>query len=310
MMRLSTFTFLMLLSGVSFAQIPNAGFENWTTVGSGSSSYHMPTSWDNPNPTTSLVGVYDICDSGMGGVVPEGASYLKLTAKTVPLAGVVPGVAVTGTIVVSGTSYTVKGGFPNTTRPVSLNGQWQHMPKAGSGDHGRVGVFLWKWNSALNKRDTVALRDSTLTGSVTSWSNFTIPLVYSSGAVPDSAIIIFSTSASSSSAADSSYMLVDDLAFAGTVPTGVISVAVPNASSMLFPNPASGTVNLYYHSEVSRNITINICDVTGTLVKSLSPRAVSGENSYQVDLKGFAQGIYFVRIIDENGALVSKLMVE
>ncbi len=307
-MRRSTLFFLLLITGSAFAQIPNAGFETWTSVVAGSSTYHKPTGWDNPNSTTSSLSVYT-CDSAMD-APPQGLAYLKLMSKSALPLGVVPGVAVTGQIVISGTSYTVKGGFINTTRPVSLTGKWQHMAKVGSSDHGRVGVFLWKWNTALNKRDTVALRDTTLTGMAMSWTSFTVPLIYSSGASPDSALIILSSSASSTSAADTSYLFVDDLAFSGTVPSGVVSLSMPNASTTVFPNPASGTVNVYYHSNASRTIAINISDINGTLVSTISPKAVSGENSYTLSLKGMAQGIYFVQIIDENGITRSKLMVE
>lgn len=304
MIRLSTLLIILIFAGNLSAQIPNSGFETWTTVGI---SDHRPGSWDTPNATTAGFSIFT-CDSGMD-AAPQGMAYIKLMSKALPLAGVAPGVAVAGTLVISGTTYSVAGGFPNTTRPVSLTGKWQHMAASGS-DHARVGVFLWNWNALLNRRDTVALKDTTLTGMVMSWASFTIPLTYTSGVFPDSALIILSSSASSSVATDSSYLYVDDLAFTGTVPSGVISVPLPDMATTVYPNPATGAASVYYHSNVSRDITINLSGLDGKIVRSISPRATAGENSFTLNLHGLAQGVYFVQIIDENGIVQRKLQIE
>lgn len=300
MKRLFTFLSIILICTSAHAQIPNAGFENWTSVG----SYVTPTSWDNPNSYTSIASVYT-CDSGMDSP-PAGAAYLKLTTQTV-LTAAIPGVAVTGQISVSGTSYTVSGGFPYTVRPASLAGQWQYM---GSGsDNARIGVFLWKWNSATSSRDTVALRDTTLTGMAMSWSSFSIPLIYSSGSMPDSAIIVLSSSASATSATAGSYLWIDDLAFSGTVPAGVISVNTIVPKTSVFPNPAHGQVTVYYHATSSGNVLLQVCDVTGSEVNSSSRRIVAGENNLVVDVSSLAQGHYFVRITNNGQVAEQQILV-
>jgi len=137
-----------------------------------------------------------------------------------------------------------------------------------------------------------------------------LPLTYSSGSVPDSALIIFSSSATSTSATDSSYLLVDDLAFSGTVPTGVASAGIAEAASTIFPNPASGSVTVHYRSAGSTSVTISVSDITGSVVRSLTPKVVPGENSYTIGLKDLARGMYLVRIQDEYGVTQHKLMVE
>ncbi len=45
---------IAISSASLFAQIPNNGFENWTTVG----AYSVPNSWGTLNNTTTLAGVY------------------------------------------------------------------------------------------------------------------------------------------------------------------------------------------------------------------------------------------------------------
>jgi len=302
MKKIFTLLSATLLTGAAFAQtIPNAGFENWTTV----SGYRVATSWDSPNPTTSMFSI-QTCDSGMSNPA-QGAAYMKLTTKTSPL-GPIPGAAVTGTINVSGSSYSVSGGFPSTTRPVSLTGKFQHMGMSAT-DHGRMGVFLWKRNTTTNAMDTVAMIDTTLTGMQMSWASFTLPLKYRSTATPDSAIIVFLSSAATTTGVDGSFLYVDDLAFAGTVPNSVISVNNAAASMQVFPNPASGTATVYYRSNAAATTAVSIADMSGRSVKSFTTQTVTGENNITVDLKGIAQGLYIISVANENGTVQTKLMV-
>ncbi|GAA4463649.1 hypothetical protein GCM10023093_12620 [Nemorincola caseinilytica] len=305
MKKIFTLFSTLFLASAAFAQIPNASFETWVTAGTG--SYHEATGWGSANATIDGVmpGTYT-CDSGMNSA-PDGAAYMKLTTKTIATM-TVPGIAVTGTlnVVISPMSYTVAGGFPYTTRSANLTGKWQHM---GSGaDHGRVGVFLSKWNASLNKRDTVAWADSTLTGMAMSWSDFTIPLKYKSASLtPDTGMIVFSSSASTPVAG--SYLYADKVAFTGTVPTGIISINTPDAATTVFPNPASGSATVYYHSASSRTIAVALTDMTGKVIRNMEVRTMAGENSIPLDLKGLAQGMYFVQVIDEGKVSQSKLLV-
>lgn len=74
-------TILSIVSVVAFtastmAQIPNAGFENFTSMG----AYDVPNGWGTMNNTTALASVYTAAKGTPGS---PGASYLKLTSKTV-----------------------------------------------------------------------------------------------------------------------------------------------------------------------------------------------------------------------------------
>ena len=308
MKKIFTLFSSLFLASAAFAQIPNASFETWTTAGTG--SYHEATGWGSANATIDglIPGTYT-CDSGMNTPVPDGAAYMKLTSKTIATM-VVPGLAVTGTlnVVVSPFSYTVSGGFPYTTRSASLTGKWQHMGGSAS-DHGRVMVYLTKWNTPLNKRDTVAWADSTLTGMAMSWSDFTIPLKYKSSSLsPDTGMIALASS-SASPAVAGSYLYTDKMAFAGTVPAGVVSVGTADAATIIFPNPATGSATVYYHSASSRNVGVSLTDMTGKVMLSKDVRTMAGENSIPLDLRGLAQGMYFVQIVDEGTVTQKKLMV-
>ena len=119
-MKKNIFTLIVLIALAirTFAQIPNNGFENWTSMG----NYSIPNSWGCLNDMTASKGIYT-CEKGTPG--DPGNYYLKLTSKTVTGSGVVPGIAVCGTL--DQTTKKPLKGFAFNQRPVSLTGNWQYM---------------------------------------------------------------------------------------------------------------------------------------------------------------------------------------
>ena len=103
-------TFILLL-GVMLsisAQIPNAGFENWTSGG----NFDTPDSWGNLNPTTAAHSVYTVVKGTSGPA--SGAAYIKLMTKDV--GGVItPGIIVSGQL--NESTLTPLSGIPFTGRP-------------------------------------------------------------------------------------------------------------------------------------------------------------------------------------------------
>lgn len=130
------FIFLIKLSVTSLAQIPNNGFETWVNMG----NYSIPTQWTTMNSFTDFDDVYT-CLQGSPGF--PGTSYIMLTTQAVTGLGIVPGLAVTGTI--DSINYAIQGGFPYSQRPQYLLGNWQYMPFSGT-DFGYISIILTKWN--------------------------------------------------------------------------------------------------------------------------------------------------------------------
>lgn len=297
-MKKNIFTILLgsCLAVSAFAQIPNNGFENWTSMG----SYSDPDNWDQLNSMTSSMSVYT-CTKGTPG--NPGASYLKLVTKNVSGMGMMPGVAVSG--VIDMVTFKPKSGFAYTQRPLSLTGSWQYMP-AGS-DQGFIGVYLTKWNTSMNMRDTIAMVVQNQSSMLMSWTNFTINLNYMSAATPDSAIIILS--ASGSAPVNNSSMYIDNLAFSG-VATGINESTNNLAKLSVFPNPSSEKVILNYTVKSTENIVIRITDITGKVVKELKPNAVIGNNKQELNTNNFSRGIYTITIQADNSLSSQKLIVE
>lgn len=293
-------TAIIISSNSLFAQLPNGGFETWTTT----SGYDVPTGWDQLNAMTSSMSTYT-CMKGTPG--SPGTSYIKLVSKTVGSMGVMPGISCSGMLDQSVmTNIVAKSGFPNTTRPANLTGSWQYM--ASGSDQGHISILLTKWNSSMSKRDTVAYTNKLLSGMAMSWASFTIPMTYMTGAVPDSAIILLS--ASGTTPVNGSYLYVDNLAFSGTVPAGVANVDNNTSAATVYPNPANGTATISYSSSSEKEISIFVSDINGKNLLLLTPKAVTGSNRFPLNISGFAKGVYLIKIMDGSDAPAQQLIIE
>jgi hypothetical protein len=273
----------------AFAQIPNAGFENWTSAG----SYNNPDNWDQLNAMTSSASIYT-CTKGTPG--QTGSAYIKLVSKTVGTMGVMPGIATTGMINMS--NFSVTGGFPFTQRPQSLTGAWQYM--ASGSDAGFVAVYLTKWNSSMGMRDTVAMAMQNLSGMVMSWTSFSINLMYTKGGFPDTAQIILSSSGMVPVA--NSYLYADNLAFTGSI--AGIKENKFNAEIKLFPNPASDKLVVSVGNSKSTKGQIEIADMQGKKIKSLNNIDFTANTS--IDIADLPKGEYIIKLSTSEGILTQK----
>jgi hypothetical protein len=277
-MKRSTALFALIATAVaSFAQIPNAGFEAWTNMG----GYNTPDGWDNLNAATSLASVYT-CTKGTPG--NPGASYIKVTSKTVAGVGVAPGIAVSG--VLDQTTFQPVSGFAYDQRPQSLTGNWQYM--AYGNDQGHIAIYLTKWNTGTNQRETVASAVHALAGMAMSWAPFTISLTYASTEAPDSALIVLS--ASGATPVNNSYLWVDNLAFAGTV-TGIHEAGQLVSNVQVFPNPATDVLAV----SGARWTNAKVLDLQGRSMLNVQL------NAGKLDVSTLPAGLYVLRLTDATG---------
>ncbi len=75
----------------------------------------------------------------------------------------------------------------------------------------------------------------------------------------------------------------------------------------IYPNPANGIININWKNKISDNAQIHITDISGRVVYTLNEK-VSSINS--IDITNFSTGIYFIKVIAEQGVYVEKLVVE
>ncbi len=278
---------LMFVVTISEAQtIPNAGFESWTNHG----TYSDPTSWSSYN----FLLLDTACEQGTPGAV--GASYLKLTVKSG-----------NPTIVYSIPTPTLiavtPGGFACSARPVYLTGKYKY--KFSATDSGVILVYFTKWNTTTLTEDFVGIGQLFPTnGTVTTWTNFSVPIMYFASTSPDSALItLIAGSGSTSIATNGDYLYIDDLAFSGAV-SGINDVVAAGVPCSISPNPFNSTTTITFSDE-QNNTIIRVLDITGRVVKNIQ---FSGKE-LTLEKGNLHAGIYILHIVDENGHADTRQIV-
>lgn len=95
-----------------------------------------------------------------------------------------------------------------------------------------------------------------------------------------------------------------------------ISVGIPENLSagkfdfIVYPNPCNGIFTLQMLLQSDSKFQIEIVDVTGQLIKSISYSNInSGENSIPIDATELSKGIYFIKIYNEDFNKIMKLII-
>jgi len=77
--------------------------------------------------------------------------------------------------------------------------------------------------------------------------------------------------------------------------------ANPSAQLMLFPNPVENQLNIVSDDIESKDYSVKIIAINGSIVKSNNSLDFAEGNIVSVDLTGLAKGVYTVMISDELG---------
>ncbi|MBK9358299.1 MAG: T9SS type A sorting domain-containing protein [Bacteroidales bacterium] len=277
------------------AQIPNAGFESWTSAG----SYEVPDQWGNMNAVTSATSVYTTIKGSPGA---SGNHYIKLTTKDV--GGVItPGMIVSGQL--NTETWQALSGFPFNQRVENLVGKYQFMGY--NDDVATIAAWLTRWNPLNHRRDTIANLWKTTTGMIHVWTGFSIPFSYQSTEVPDTAIVFISSSGHSPK--KNSFIWLDDLGFDGMA-TGIS--AVENQGDIrVYPSPASNRIYLEFNSTRDYAARLKISDIAGNVIYVTGVDVVAGANLIGEDLRKFnpSAGVYLVQLVTPFGLLSKKIVI-
>lgn len=281
---LRSLSFLSLMSATAaMAQIPNGGFEQWTSFG----TYQDPTGWTSLNILTSSLGASPSCEQYTP--ASAGSYAVKVTTRNLPGLGVLPG------LLVSGSPDAEVDGFPYTSRPQALTGKWR--ANLATGDEALVTISLSRWDPIAGERITVGVGVATASADVSSWTTFSAVIEYADPQDPDTASIAILSS--SGAGVDGSWVAVDDLAFGGAV--GVEEAYL--GSVQLYPVPVVDELTLAT-DQVVRSIEIWSAD--GRLVLTSRP----GTDRVVMDLTPFSTGVYTLVARMDDATVLRRTVVK
>ena len=257
------------------AQIPNAGFENWTAG--------APNSWLTNNVPTIATPITQSSDAHSGTYSMQGAVISYLTIPYTPTAF----------------AY-----FTINDRYSSLMGWYKFSPVGGDS----LVAFIY----FLKNQSLIGFGYFSTGATTSSYTQFTAPLEYMPAAgVPDSAWIEILIIPSGNDVHTGSTFKIDDLTF-GPV-TGVqesfsITPAV-FALSQNYPNPFNPATKISYQIPTDGLVQLEVYNILGKTLETLvNEEKPAGRFTVTFDGSKYTSGIYFYRInvISPNGKSFSQ----
>jgi hypothetical protein len=315
MKKLSLLLVLTLIfnSKITSAQtLVNAGFENWTNV----ILFNEPTGYVSSNYFSIILGTGGLPRANVsksagikhgGNFAAKLESYAQNTGDSLG----VPGLLITGSLNIA--SAAITPGFPYVGRPAELRGFYKYAQGL-STDSGTALVSLMKRNILTGQQEAVAVGFGVFSNKTT-FGEFSVPLFYASNEMPDTAIIVFSTTSSLStdsaaliSAPVGSILYLDDLSFFGSVAAGLESIdALLQVSA--YPNPSSDLVNITFVQKAAGAGQLTIRDLRGKLIYQQAINLSAGKNEIPVATKDWDSGLYLYQINTPEGMVNRSLSV-
>lgn len=87
-------------------------------------------------------------------------------------------------------------------------------------------------------------------------------------------------------------------------------VVVEESSHVVYPNPSFGIVNLEYSNIDNQDVLINVYDVTGKLIKSVSEYNVSGNLHKTISIENAKKGIYLIKTTIGEQVITDRVLVQ
>lgn len=271
------------------AQIPNHGFEDWTNFG----NYEDPVGWATMNsistgPFYSCTKSTDHYPATIGNYSVRLENNTSLTQMTGAF-----GMAVTDTF-----AFPFQPAFPVSGNPTSLCGYYKYFPQ--NNDSMWIKIFLF--NNGLIVMD----EQITYSNTASTWTPFTIP--FDPYTTADSATIVicaFLPQGSTPAPFGNSVLYVDNLSFDNHI-TSVKDITADPWKFNIYPNPVSDIFTLDINETNIVDITLNIYNSVGKLVRT----ELLEKNLQQNNIGDLSDGIYMVEIKSKERVAIQKLIIQ
>jgi hypothetical protein len=262
---------MLLTATLAQAQIPNGNFETWQ----GDS---VLVGWLSVNTYLART-TQRSTDAHSGSYALQGMVASFYGAPLVPL-------------VQSGADGQ---GFGYTSRAATLDGWYKFSTPSGSGAYFFVTVLFEKNNSGF------AAGSMHVNAPASSYTQFSVPIDYISGDIPDTAIIQFGIgdSISDDPHLASSTFLVDDFSFSGTnaVENQQSSEPMTYTLQQNYPNPFNPSTTISFSLAQSGPTTLIVYDLLGRKVATLIDGEMSaGTHSVRFDDTKLPSGVYIYQL--------------
>jgi hypothetical protein len=289
------FTAFLSLQKAFSQDIPNAGFETWLNGG--------PAGWHTTN-TTFLILTFNVVNKET--VNPQSglcSARLEVVTKTIPFVGTytVPGVLTLSDInidLAQGT-FNISGGYPFTGMPQQLAGYIKYQPSGA--DTAYYGFALTKWNNGV--RDTVGFAADTISGIISAWTRFQLPLTYNIWEAPDTMSILFLCSNVKDPVVHTgTKMWVDSLSFIyGTV--GIEGITF-GKEYRIYADAATRELLIETAFNVPRILDLTLFNMAGQAV--VKKREAMEHSTERIETGQLPPGTYILRISEGKKLLDSR----
>ena len=279
-----SFVSVALLSNAQ-QQPANAGFETWTG--------NYPANWGSIDEAVSAVLGYQNTVIENNTAPYAGTADCKLEPKyNILLSQNIPGIIVTGSfdVVISPFSIGVNG-KPYTSRPTDMTFYYKFT--AASGDSAGAAVWLYKYNTTTQTRDTMAFGSLEIVTNAATYTMGTVTLNYYNTAIPDSIAIIFASTLTQITVGTS--FTVDGVSMNGTA-SGVNETA-KDMGLMVYPNPANDGLNF----SISRDANLSYVELYDLNGRKLNSVNVLANTLSTVSTTELSEGLYFYGAFNSKG---------
>jgi hypothetical protein len=264
-----------------FSQIPNAGFENWANGN--------PEGWFTSNIQGFLTVVTQSNDAHTG------SSAVKMDVVEIS------GFNYTGYIW-SGENFLE--GFPVSQAYGSLTGYYK-FNRAGD-DEMYVVVYMKK------EGNFIGFGSKIISDNASSYTQFVIPIEYTSGSTPDTSFIwVVISDSSDGEVSVGSSITLDDLAFGGSVDVEVEDyIATSFSLEQNYPNPFNPSTKINFNIPEQAYVNLTVYDILGNeITKLVSDTYPAGKYSVDFEANNLPAGVYLAKITAGNYSNTIKMML-
>lgn len=280
---------MIVCMATAIAQIPNNGFEDWTTVG----SYEDPNDWGTMNmacagPFFSCTKSTDHYPAGVGSYSMRLENNLALTQYTGGW-----GMAITDSM-----AYPFEPAFPLNGQPTSLCGYYKFLSQ--NNDSVWFKIIFFNQGNIVHDEGFAA-------PSATSWTSFNFP--FSTYPTADSATILISAflpSGPTDGPNGNSVLYIDNLSFDNLISRVVAQPVTKTPRFIVGPIPATSNIILNVDYTNSGSVTLNIYNLLGDKVKT----EILKDNQKQINIEDLEEGVYLVEINSKGKRETQRLMIQ